>query len=102
MSVVGASSVLRNEKDKWGYEQALTEISSNSMFFLHSAEGDINPTITFKMKEECEVLSVEVVDCQDCCHDRFNKVEVRVGTTTLFEKATSCGIQSYKGKTKYK
>ena len=68
----------------------------------HSAEGDINPSITFKLQQEYEVLSVEVVDRQDCCHGRFKNVEVRVGKTPSFEEATTCGIQSYAGQTQYK
>ena len=102
MSVYAASSVYRNEKDKWGPEQALTVISYIGKNFWHSAEGDINPSITFKLQQEHEVLSVEVVDRQDCCHDRFKNVEVRVGKTPSFEEATSCGIQSHAGQTKYK
>ena len=105
MSVYAASSVYRNEKDKWGPEQALTVISYIGKNYWHSAEGDINPWITFKLQQgnnRTEVLSVEVVDRQDCCHDRFKNVEVRVGKTPSFRDAKSCGIQSYAGKTRYK
>ena len=55
------------------------------------------------MQEEHTVLLVEVVDRQDCCRERFKRVEVRVGKTESFEEATTCGIQSYAGqKKKYK
>ena len=102
LSVVSASSVHLNEKDKWGPEQALTELSTTSTNFWHSAEGDINPTITFKLQKEHEILSIVVDDRHDCCHERFQKVEVRIGTTTSFNEATTCGIQSYAGQNKYK
>ena len=88
--------------DLWGPEQALTEISYDWTNYWHSAEDDINPSITFKMKEKYGVLSVEVVDRQDCCHDRYKNVEVRVGSSTSFEEARTCGIQSYKAQKKYK
>ena len=102
LSVLEASSVFRNDKGNWGPEQALTAISPDWKNYWHSEEGDINPSITFEMQQEHEVLSVELVDRQDCCHDRFKNVEVRVGTTTSFEQASSCGIQSYKGQMEYK
>ena len=102
MSVFEASSVLFNDEDQWGPEQALTEISPNGINLWHSAEGDINPSITFKLLQEYYVHSVEVVDRQDCCQDRFKNVEVRVGKTPSFEEATTCGIQSYAGETQYK
>lgn len=54
------------------------------------------------MQQEYAVLSVEVVDRQDCCSDRFKNVEVRVGKNPSFEEATTCGIQSYAGQTQYK
>ena len=102
MSVFEASSIFRNERENWGPEKALTEISPDWTNYWHSAEEDINPSITFKLQQEHEVLSVEVVDRQDCCPDRFKDVEVRVGTTPSFEDATTCGIQSYAGQTQYK
>ena len=102
LSVVKASSVFRNDMDKWGPEQALTNISSDWKNYWHSAEEDINPSITFEMQQEQEIFSVEVVDRQDCCHDRYKSVEVRVGTTPSFDEARTCGIQSYAGQTKYK
>ena len=97
LSVFGASSVYYNN-DYWGPEQALRDNDK----YWHSANGDINPTITFKLQKEQEILSVEVEDRQDCCHDRFKKVEVRVGTTSSFKEAATCGIQSFAGKKKYK
>ena len=102
LSVVEASSVYLNDRTKWGPEQALTEISPDGKNFWHSAWEDINPSITFKLQQEYEVLSVEVVDRQDCCHNRFKNVEVRVGITPSFEEATTCGIQSFADKTQYK
>ena len=78
------------------------KISPNGINYWHSAAGDINPSITFKLQQEFEVLSVDVVDRRDCCHGRFKNVEVRVGKTPSFEEATSCGIQSYSGETQYK
>ena len=102
LSVLGASSVYSNSKEYWGPEKALTRISPTSTNFWHSAKWDTNPTITFKMQEEHTVLSVEVFDRQDCCQDRFKKVEVRVGKNRYFEAATTCGIQSYAGKKIYK
>ena len=46
------------------------------------------------MAEEAEVTSIKIVDRQDCCQERFELVEVKVGTT-------SCGVQSYKGSNTY-
>ena len=102
LSVFGASSVYRNEVDRWGPEQALTEVSTTNDHYWHSTAGDRNPTITFKLQKEHEIMSVEVVDRQDCCHNRFINVEVRVGTTPSFKEAATCGIQSFAGETKYK
>ena len=101
LSVVEASSVYLNDRTKWGPEQALTEISPDGKNFWHSAWEDINPSITFKLHQEYEVHSVEIVDRQDCCHGWFTNVEVRVGKTPLFEEATTCGIQSFVDKTQY-
>ena len=97
LSVFGSSSVYHNN-DYWGPEQALMDNDK----YWHSDDGDINPTITFKLQKEQEILYVEVVDRQDCCHDRFKKVEVKVGTTPSFGEATTCGIQSFSGETKYR
>ena len=102
MSVVGASSTFQDRFNEFGPDEALTSISSTNTGYWHSAERDCNPTITFEMQEEQEVLLVEVVDRLDCCHDRFKEVEVRVGNSLSFEEATSCGIQSYEGETTYK
>ena len=102
MTVVNASSVNDNDNEKWGPEQALTEISTNSINYWHSAANDINPSITFKMQRDHEVLAVDVVDRQDCCNERFQSVEVRVGSTPSFDDAQSCGIQSYEGEKTYR
>ena len=102
LAVVRASSVFNQDNENWGPEQALTEISTNNKSYWHSATGDNNPSITFKMQQDHEVLFVEVVDRQDCCHERFNNVEVRIGSTLLFGDAQSCGVQSYEGNTTYK
>merc|ERR1711988_1964747 len=60
LSVFEASSVLHDDEDKWGPAQALTEISPNGINLWHSKEEDINPSITFKLQQEYDVLSVEV------------------------------------------
>ena len=101
LTVVNASSVNENN-DNWGPEQALTKISNSWLNFWHSAADDINPSITFKMQREHEVLAVDVVDRQDCCQERFQSVEVRVGSTPSFDDAQSCGIQSYEGEKQYR
>ena len=102
LTVVNASSVYNDNYEQYGPEQALTPVSLDSTNYWHSALDDDNPSITFKMQHEHEVLSVEVVDRQDCCNERFQSVEVRVGNTPSFEYAQSCGIQSYEGKKSYK
>lgn len=80
----------------------MTEVSTINKNFWHSDPAADNPTITFKMQQEHEVLYVEVVDRQDCCHIRFKNVEVRIGSTLSFGDAQSCGVQSHEGKTTYK
>ena len=102
LTVVNASSVNENNNENWGPEQALSEISQSWLNYWHSAAGDINPSITFKMQREHEVLAVDVVDRQDCCNERFQSVEVRVGSTPSFDDAQSCGIQSYEGDKRYR
>ena len=102
MTVVNASSVYANDNEKWGPQHALTEISPSWIKYWHSAAGDINPSITFKMQREHEVLAVDVVDRQDCCNERFQNIEVRVGSTPSFDDAKSCGIQSYEGEKRYR
>ena len=99
LSVVEASSVYLNDFEKWGPEQALSDISYSDENFWHSALEDANPSITFKMTDEYEVISVEVVDRLDNHPTRFKMVEVRVGSTKSFEDAESCGMKSYSGKT---
>ena len=102
LTVVNASSVYDDNYETYGPEQALTPVSQDQNNFWHSAADDNNPSITFKMQHEHEVLSVEVVDRQDCCNERFQSVEVRVGNTPSFDDAQSCGIQSYEGENSYK
>ena len=105
LTVVNASSVFDDNYERWGPEQALTPVSQENGNYWHSASDDDNPSITFKLQHEHEVLRVEVVDRQDCeglCNERFQSVEVRVGYTPSFEEAQSCGIQSYEGETSYK
>ena len=102
LTVVSASSVYDDNYEQYGPEQALTPVSQDNINYWHSGSDDDNPSITFKMQHEHEVLSVEVVDRQDCCNERFESVEVRVGNTTSFDDAQSCGIQSYEGKKRYK
>ena len=109
LTVESASSVFENNP-WWGPEQALTEISNGWIYYWHSNTIDINPSITFKMQREHEVQAVEVVDRQDCCdedqcdvcNERFQSVEVRVGSTPSFDDAQSCGIQSYEGEKRYR
>ena len=109
LTVESASSVFENNP-WWGPEQALTEISNGWIYYWHSNTIDINPSITFKMQREHEVRAVEVVDRQDCCdedqcdvcNERFQSVEVRVGSTPSFDDAQSCGIQSYEGEKRYR
>ena len=102
LTVVNASSVYDDNYEKYGPEQALTPVSLDQNNYWHSAADDDNPSITFKMQHEHEVLAVEVVDRQDCCNERFQNVEVRVGNTLSFDDAQSCGIQSYEGEKRYK
>ena len=102
LTVVSASSVYDDNYEQYGPEQALTPVSLGVTNYWHSALDDDNPSITFKMQHEHEVLSVEVVDRQDCCNERFQSVEVRVGNTPSFDDVQSCGIQSYEGEKSYK
>ena len=102
LTVVNASSVYADHYEKYGPEQALTPVSLDGKNYWHSGSDDDNPSITFKMQHEHEVLSVEVVDRQDCCNERFQSVEVRVGSSPSFDDAVSCGIQSDEGKKRYK
>ena len=105
LTVVNASSVYNDNYETYGPEQALTPVSQENKKYWHSAFDDDNPSITFKLQHEHEVLRVEVVDRQDCaglCNERFQSVEVRVGYTPSFDDAQSCGIQSYEGKSTYR
>ena len=106
MTVVNASSVYDDNYERWGPEQALTPVSQadaqDNKNYWHSASDDDNPSITFKMQHGHEVLAVDVVDRQDCCNERFQSVEVRVGYTPSFDDAQSCGVQSYEGEKSYR
>ena len=102
MTVVNASSVYANDNEKWGPQHALTDISINRTNYWHSAADDINPSIIFKMQHEHEVLAVDVVDRLNGYNERFQSVEVRVGTSLSFNEAQSCGIQSYEGEKSYR
>ena len=104
LHVVDVSSVSEDDYLYHGPVQSLTAISTDSDHFWQSAAGDANPWILFKMLHEHEVIAVDVVDRQDCCFERFQNVEIRVGSTMSFEDAKSCGTQSYgnNGKTTYK
>ena len=99
LSVVTASSVNEDDHDKWGASLALTEPSLTNTGYWHSAEGDVNPSIELKMDGTKDVISVEVMDRRDCCEDKFEDVEVKVGST--FEDSISCGVQSYSSSTTY-
>ena len=80
----------------------ITSVTTITATVAHTAPSYTPTSITFKLQHEHEVLAVEVVDHQDCCNERFQGVEVRVGYTPSFEEAQSCGIQSYAGETSYK
>ena len=102
LNVVEWSSVYDYDYEKWGPEQALTKISYNSTNYWHSNDGDFNPSITFRMLKEYENFTVKITDRLDSDQERFKNVEVRVGQTTSFDEAESCGIQSYAGQPYYK
>ena len=89
----GSSGVYSQTPSKWGPELALTPISSESVGYWHSG-GERNPWIKMRMAQEAQVNSIKLVDRLDCCPERFERVEVKVGEV-------SCGVQSYKGSTTY-
>ena len=54
------------------------------------------------MSQHNQVLAVEVTDRPGFRNDRFEDVEVRVGPSSIFEDAISCGNQSYTNSLTYK
>ena len=98
LSVNRWSGVHENDYSKWGPQLALTPPSSTNTGFWHSG-GEKQPWIEFKMAEEAEVDRIKIIDRLDCCPERFEKVEVRVGYDKV--NSVSCGVQSYKGSTTY-
>ena len=92
LSVNNWSGVLHND-EKWGPELALTPVSSTGTGYWHSG-GEKQPWIEFIMAEETEVDRIEIIDRLDCCSERFENVEVTVGSVR-------CGVQSYEGSTTY-
>ena len=101
MSVFKASSVYNDDNGSWGPHLALTEASTSNTGYWHSKTGDKNPSIEFKMSGSKEVFSVQIVDRLNGFADRFEQVEVRVGSSSSYDSATSCGTQSYSGSTSY-
>ena len=95
ITLVQASSVYDNNIASFGPELALTKSLDLNSGFWNSAAGDTNPWIEFKMSDTNEVYSVEVVDrIADLYKNRFEQVDVRVGSSSGYESATSCGIKS--------
>ena len=92
LSVNNWSGVLHND-ERWGPELALTPVSSTGTGYWHSG-GEKQPWIEFIMAEETEVDRIEIIDRLDCCSERFENVEVTVGSVR-------CGVQSYEGSTTY-
>ena len=93
LSVAGYSGVFSNNKNRWGPQFALTPPSSTNDGFWHSG-GERYPWIEFRMAETATVTSIKIIDRLTCCPERFERVEVKVGSV-------SCGVQSYSGKTTY-
>ena len=98
LSVNRWSGVLNNDKNRWGPQLALTPPSTNNTGFWHSG-GEKQPWIEFRMAEETEVDKIKIIDRLDCCPERFEKVEVRVGYDKV--NSVSCGVQSYIDSTTY-
>ena len=98
LSVNRWSGVYVNDENRWGPQLALTPPSSTNDGYWHSG-GEKQPWIEFRMAEETEVDRIEIIDRLDCCSERFENVEVRVG----YDKdiSVSCGVQSYKGSKTY-
>lgn len=93
--VLGASSVFQNDPSKWGAHLALTDVSKTATDYWHSDNDDINPWIEFKISSSRTILYVEVVDRLDSKPDRYEKIEVRVGSSSSYDSAVSCGIKSF-------
>ena len=94
LSVNNWSGVLHND-ERWGPELALTPVSSTGTGYWHSG-GEKQPWIEFRMAEETEVDRIKIIDRLDCCPERFENVEVRVGLKWS-ANSVSCGVQSYSG-----
>ena len=92
LSVHGSSGVFENDQSKWGPQLALTPESPTGTGYWHSG-GETEPWIKFKMAEETEVDRIQIIDRQDCCPERFENVEVKVGKD--FGNFVTCGTQSY-------
>ena len=88
-----------NDESKWGPQLALTPSSSTNTGYWHSG-GEKQPWIEFRMAEETEVDRIKIIDRLDCCPERFENVEVRVGLKWS-ANSVSCGVQSYSGSTIY-
>ena len=95
IGVIGHSSVWDDDYEKWGPDNALTEVSKNYYGYWHSNRGDHAPQIDFSWSEEREVVFVEVTDRFDCCEDRFSDVEVLIRDSN--QQEISCGKKSYHG-----
>jgi len=92
LTVIGASSVYRDDTVSWGPREALTAVSHTDTGFWHSATGDVNPWIKLGMDGSKKVDAVTVTGRLDDKTYRFKNVEVSVGTG---EEFVSCGTQSY-------
>ena len=76
LQVDSCSSVFLSRNNSWGPQLALTEVSYSNTGYWHSDIGDDDPWIKFKVAKELEVLTVEIIDRQTCCFERFQNVEV--------------------------
>ena len=99
LSVNRWSGVYENDHSNYGPQLALTPPSSTGAGYWHSG-GEKHPWIEFGMDEETEVDRIKIIDRLDCCPERFENVEVRVGLKWSVN-SVSCGVQSYKGSTTY-
>ena len=99
LSVIESSSILSENKEKWGPQNALSNVSSLSTGFWHSNNGDFNPWLAVKMPDVYNVIVVKVTDRTDDFQNRFKNVEVSVGTSSSInsDSKISCGLKSYKG-----
>ena len=98
LSVNRWSGVYENDHSNYGPQLALTPPSSTGAGYWHSG-GEKHPWIEFGMDEETEVDRIKIIDRLDCCPERFEKVEVRVGYDKV--NSVSCGVQSYIDSTTY-